>query len=82
MKKKWKLQDAKSKFSEVVEDALKKGPQYITRRGKDAVVIISVKEFDALTSNKKDFKEMLLNCPKIEDFDITNKKDYPRNIDI
>ena len=29
----WKLQDAKAKFSQVVENALKVGPQYVTRRG-------------------------------------------------
>ena len=31
------LQDAKNRFSEVVEEALHKGPQWITRRGEDAV---------------------------------------------
>ncbi|MEA1970438.1 MAG: type II toxin-antitoxin system prevent-host-death family antitoxin, partial [Thermodesulfobacteriota bacterium] len=33
MKATWKLQDAKAKFSKVVDDALKTGPQHITRRG-------------------------------------------------
>jgi len=33
MKAIWKLQDAKAQFSKVVEDALKIGPQYVTRRG-------------------------------------------------
>ena len=37
----WKLQDAKAKFSQVVENALKIGPQYVTRRGQEAVVILS-----------------------------------------
>ncbi len=29
----WQLQEAKNKFSEVVEAALKDGPQVITKRG-------------------------------------------------
>jgi len=41
----WKLQDAKSQFSRVVENALKSGPQYVTRRGKNAVVVLSVRDY-------------------------------------
>ncbi len=37
----WPLQSARSHFSEVVEAALKEGPQRVTRRGRDAVVIVS-----------------------------------------
>ena len=83
MKTVWKLQDAKSQFSKVVEDALKKGPQYITRRGTKTVVVLSVREYEELISNKLDFKEFLLSCPKMdEDFEIERQKDYPRDIDL
>ncbi|MFP4310265.1 MAG: type II toxin-antitoxin system Phd/YefM family antitoxin, partial [Desulfococcaceae bacterium] len=63
----WKLQDAKAKFSKIVDDALKLGPQLVTRRGKKAVVVLSVEEYEKLTSNKPSFKEFLLDCPKMED---------------
>ena len=83
MKTVWKLQDAKSQFSKVVEDALKSGPQYITRRGTKTVVVLSVREYEELISNKLDFKEFLLSCPKIdEDFEIERQKDYPRDIEL
>lgn len=79
----WKLQDAKSQFSKVVEDALKSGPQYITRRGIRTAVVLSVREYEQLISNELSFKEFLLNCPKIdEDFKIERQKDYPRNIEL
>jgi prevent-host-death family protein len=79
----WKLQDAKSQFSKVVEDALKSGPQYITRRGTKTVVVLSVREYEELISNKLSFKEFLLGCPKMdEDFKIERQKDYPRNIEL
>lgn len=83
MKTVWKLQDAKSQFSKVVEDALKSGPQYITRRGTKTVVVLSVREYEELISNKLSFKEFLLSCPKIdENFEIERQRDYPRDIEL
>lgn len=37
----WRLQDAKARFSEVVKRAREHGPQRVTLHRKDAVVIIS-----------------------------------------
>ena len=54
----WKLQDAKAKFSQVVENALKIGPQYVTRRGQEAVVILSVKDYQKITTKKNDIKRI------------------------
>ncbi|MCF8130072.1 MAG: type II toxin-antitoxin system Phd/YefM family antitoxin [Deltaproteobacteria bacterium] len=82
MRTTWKLQDAKARFSQIVEDALKIGPQYVTRRGKKAVVVISTDEFEKLVSQKPSFKEFLLNCPKIDnDFEFERQKDYSRSIE-
>jgi len=36
----WALQDAKNRFSELVEQALHDGPQMVTRRGKETVVVM------------------------------------------
>jgi len=44
----WKLEDAKAKFSEVVRRARAQGPQRVTYRGKDAVVVIAVEELKRL----------------------------------
>src|SRR3954451_9683016 len=44
----WRLQDAKARFSEVVREAQQRGPQRVTLHGKDAVVIIGAAEFDRL----------------------------------
>ena len=46
----WQLQDAKNKFSEVVDKALKSGPQIITRRGIETAVIISIEDYQKLTN--------------------------------
>jgi prevent-host-death family protein len=44
----WRLQDAKARFSEVVRKAQQHGPQRVTLHGKDAVVIVDAGEFDRL----------------------------------
>ena len=48
----WKLEDAKARFSEVVRHARKDGPQRVTVRGQDAVVVMSVEEFERLVPEK------------------------------
>jgi len=44
----WRLQDAKARFSEVIRQAQQRGPQRVTLHGKDAVVIVGADELDRL----------------------------------
>lgn len=44
----WKLEDAKARFSEVVRRARTEGPQHVTVRGQEAVVVIAVEELEQL----------------------------------
>ena len=44
----WKLEDAKARFSEVVRLARERGPQWVTVRGQDAVVVLSVADYTRL----------------------------------
>jgi len=58
---KWQLQDAKSRFSELIDDTLEKGPQVVTRRGVDTAVVVSVDEWKKLKGeNRATWKEVLL----------------------
>jgi prevent-host-death family protein len=50
---KWQLQDAKNRLSEVVRKATAEGPQIITLRGDDAVVVIAVEQYARLTRKPK-----------------------------
>ena len=45
----WKLEAAKARFSEVVRRARSEGPQHVTVRGHDSVVVISIEELARLT---------------------------------
>lgn len=50
---KWQLQDAKNRLSEVVRKAREEGPQVITLRGDDAVVVVAADEFQKLSRKPK-----------------------------
>jgi antitoxin Phd len=64
----WQLQTAKAQLSELVEAALRGEPQRITRRGKDAVMVLSERAYVALKSSAKqdapDFVAHLLAMPR------------------
>ena len=45
----WALQDAKARFSELVDASLQEGPQVVTRRGVETVVVVPVEEWKRLT---------------------------------
>ena len=71
MQSQWTLQDAKNKFSEVVNAARAGTPQIVSRRGQPAVVILSTEAYDRLisqgTSHPNSFKDLLLAMPQEAD---------------
>jgi antitoxin Phd len=59
----WQLQEAKSKFSEVVEEAIERGPQVITRRGVEAVVVLSYMDYRRLVLQQKKLSDFFHESP-------------------
>lgn len=45
----WKLEDAKNRFSELVRRARSEGPQFVTKHGREAAVILDVDDYRRLT---------------------------------
>lgn len=83
MKTIWKLQDAKSHFSQVVEDALRIGPQYVSRRGVEAIVVLAAAQYEALLANKPGLADFLLTCPAVGDeLVLERQKDLPRSMEL
>ena len=82
----WALQDAKNRFSAVVNAALSGEPQRVTRRGEPAVVVIAVEEYDRLHKLEPDdtptFVEHLLAIPKGGDFDFERRPLASRPLDL
>ena len=48
LRSRWRLQDAKARFSELVRLAHSDGPQHVTLHGRDAVVVVDAEEFRRL----------------------------------
>jgi prevent-host-death family protein len=81
----WRLQDAKARFSEVVREAQQRGPQRVTLHGKDAVVVVGADEFDRLQRpvTGRDIVTVLAASPLTDGkLDRLTIKSRARNIDL
>jgi len=77
----WALQEAKNRFSELVEQALHAGPQVVTRRGKETVVVLSVEAFHKLTAKQESLVTFLRNSPLAGvELDLERTPDYGREV--
>ena len=79
----WQLQEAKNKFSNLVDKARLDGPQIVTKHGKESVVIIAFEDYQKLNKPTSDiisfFKESPLSGMNI---DLTRDKSTSREIDL
>jgi len=58
----WQLHEAKARFSELLDTALKEGPQVVTRRGVEAAVLVPIEEWKRLqAAAHPGLKELLLS---------------------
>lgn len=79
----WQLQDAKNKFSNLVETAQQKGPQIVTKHGKEAVVVLSINEYKRLTKPKTTLVDFFKHSPLADEkIDLSRNKDFSRDIDL
>jgi antitoxin Phd len=57
----WQVQDAKARFSELLNATLKNGPQVVTRRGIETVVLVPIGEWKTMQKGARPgIKELLL----------------------
>lgn len=80
----WTLQDAKNRFSAVVEAALSGQPQEVSRRGKPAVVVLAAAEYQRLVASAKagrqSFADHLMTFPGLPEGE-ERAKVRPRDVD-
>ncbi len=80
----WSVQDAKNRFSEVVEAARRK-PQTVTKHGKPAVVVVAVDEYERLRNLDRaqapSFAELLLSIPQ-DGGEFLRLQVRPRDLDL
>jgi antitoxin Phd len=77
--RKWQLQEAKARLSEVIKCASKEGPQTITMRGEPAAVVVSKDEYERLKHPKESFVDFMRNSPLYgADIDLTREQTLTR----
>ncbi len=81
MKATWALQDAKNRFSEVVEKTLREGPQSVTRRGVPVVVILPARQYAEQCAPSDSFVAFFRKSPLCGvELDIARGEDTGREV--
>ena len=58
----WPVQDAKARFSELLDAASKRGPQLVTKRGIETAMLVPIEEWNRMKdSQRATLKELLLS---------------------
>ena len=78
----WQLQEAKQKFSQLVQRALDEGPQVVTRHGEVVVVVVAVDEYRRLAGGKPDLKDFLQSGPDLSALDLERSRERARGIEL
>ena len=59
----WPVQDAKARFSELLDTSIAEGPQIVTKHGKAAAVLVPIRQWEALQSGgMRTLKQVLLDA--------------------
>jgi prevent-host-death family protein len=76
----WQLQEAKNRFSELVKRALTDGPQIVTRRGEEVVVVLSKREYEKIKQSQTGLVDFFRKSPLVGvELDLTRDQSYPRD---
>jgi len=83
MKSIWQLQEAKNKFSELVEQALRNGAQIVTRHGRRVVVVLPYTDYAKMTRPEGNLADFLMRSPMAGlELDIDRDRSLPRDVEI
>ena len=68
----WPVQDAKARFSELLEACIQEGPQLVTKRGAEAAVLVPVSQWRRLQAGAQPSLKTLLLCEeaRIDDWPV------------
>lgn len=73
----WQVQEAKARFSELLDLCQTEGPQIVTKRGAEAAVLVPVAEWRRLQgAGRPSLKQMLLTDHARGDFDIPQRRQF------
>ena len=79
----WQLQEAKNRFSQLVNRALAEGPQVVTRRGEEVVVILSKADYSKLQQSRSSLLEFFRESPLVgAELDLARDRSRLRDVDL
>ncbi|HEY4866558.1 MAG TPA: type II toxin-antitoxin system Phd/YefM family antitoxin [Candidatus Dormibacteraeota bacterium] len=78
----WQIQEAKQRFSELINRAERDGPQVVTRHGAEVAVVIGAQEFHRLSKDKGAFKDFLSSGPDWDLLDLARDKTPARTVSL
>ena len=79
----WQLQEAKNKFSKLVEQATHEGPQFVTKHGRASVVVLSVEAYNQLIKPQSNLFQFIQGSPLSKVLiDIERDKSPGRDIEL
>jgi len=79
---KWKLNEAKNKFNNLIDTAVNGEAQYITNHGEKIAVVVSIEEYKCLKKSCISLKEFISNGPSLEGLDIERSIGISRKTDL
>jgi antitoxin Phd len=79
----WQLQEAKNRFSELVNRTLQEGAQIVTRHGQKVVVVLPFEEYERMVRPKDTLAEFLLRSPLAgAELQVERDRNLPRDVEI
>ena len=79
----WQLQEAKNRFSEVINKALGEGPQIVTRHGEEVVVVLSKEAYSKLKLSQESLVDFFRQSPLVGvELDLARDRSLPRDIEL
>ena len=79
----WQVQEAKTRFSELMRGAAEEGPQTITVRGQRAAVVLSVDDYDRLKRPKPSLAAFLRSSPLAGvELNLERDQSLPRDVEL
>jgi prevent-host-death family protein len=79
----WTVAEAKARFSEVIDRAVTKGPQTVTRHGRTTAVVVAAEEWERKTKRTGNLADFLESSPlRGSKLRIVRRKDRPRTGDL
>lgn len=59
----WQLQEAKNKLSKVIDNAIRSGPQIITRHGTEVAIVLSYAEYQKIVASQQKMSDFFQSSP-------------------